>query len=126
MIGNRVRALALAAAFAILGFASPAIAAPFDGSWNMLVVTTNGHCGKIKVGLAVSGNRISSTSGSFVFHPIRLAGSISPSGQTRIKAVAGPRIANGIGRFNRSKASGKWAGTGPSGVCSGVWSAIRS
>ena len=126
MIGNRICALALPAAFAILGFASPAIAAPFDGSWNMLVVTTNGHCGKIKVGLAISGGRISSTSGSFVFHPIRLAGHLSGSGQARIKAVAGPRIANGTGRFNRSGGSGKWNGTGPSGVCSGVWSAVRS
>jgi hypothetical protein len=30
------------------------------------------------------------------------------------------------GRFNRLRGSGTWAGTGPSGVCSGVWNAIRS
>jgi hypothetical protein len=92
----------------------------------MAVVTTSGHCGHIKVGLAISGGRIHSTSGSFVFHPIRLAGLVSSSGQTRMDAVAGPRIAHGTGRFNRSRGSGKWAGTGPSGVCSGVWSAVRS
>jgi hypothetical protein len=126
IIGNRMCAVALSAAFAFISSATPATASQFDGSWNMVVVTTNGHCGQIKVGLAISGGRISSTSGKFVFRPIKVAGLVSGSGQTRINAVAGPRKAEGIGRFNRSRGSGKWAGTGPSGVCSGVWTAIRS
>jgi hypothetical protein len=127
MISNRMCAYALSAAFAILCLASPASASPFDGSWNMLVVTTSGHCGKIKVGLAVSHGRISSTSGSFALHRIRIDGLISGAGgQTRMIAVAGPRVAKGSGRFMRSQGSGKWSGTGPSGVCSGVWTAVRS
>jgi hypothetical protein len=32
----------------------------------------------------------------------------------------------GTGRFTRTKGSGKWNGTGPSGVCSGYWVAARS
>lgn len=126
MIGNRMCAFALSTAFAIICSAPPAIAAPFDGNWSMVAMTTSGHCGIIKVGLAISGGRISSTRGSFVFHRIKVAGSVSASGQTRMNAVAGPRTAQGIGRFSRSRGGGKWAGTGPSGVCSGVWSAIRS
>ena len=43
-----------------------------------------------------------------------------------LSAVAGPRIAHGTGRFGRFRGSATWAGTGPSGLCSGVWSAIRS
>jgi hypothetical protein len=59
-----------------------------------------------------------------VRHRIQVDGRISASGQAQINAVAGPRIAHGVGRFSRFRGNGMWAGTGPSGVCSGVWSAI--
>jgi hypothetical protein len=55
-----------------------------------------------------------------------LVGRIFSSGQVRMNAVAGPRRAQGTGRFNRSQGGGTWVGSGPSGLCSGVWSAIRS
>ena len=74
---NRMCAYAFSAIFFL---ASPVGASPFDGSWNMLVTTTSGHCGKIKVGLAISRGRISSTSGSFALHRIRIDGLIWGSG----------------------------------------------
>ena len=126
MTGNRMCAFALSTAFAIIASVLPAAAAPFDGSWNMALVTTSGHCGVIKIGMAVNGGHISATSGRFVMHKISLAGLISGSGATKIKGVAGPRVAKGVGHFTRSKGIGKWNGTGPSGVCSGVWTAVRS
>jgi hypothetical protein len=126
MIANRIRAAAAAALFAILASAPQAHAAPYDGSWTMYVVTTDGHCGTIRVGLAISDGHIRSTSGKFVMRPIELAGIITGSGQTKINAVAGPREAQGTGQFTKSKGTGKWAGTGPSGVCSGTWFAVRS
>ena len=58
--------------------------------------------------------------------PIKVAGIIGASGQTKMNAVAGPRKAEGIGRFTKVKGTGKWNGTGPSGVCSGYWVAIPS
>ena len=126
MIGTNMRAVALAAAFATLSFAALAKAAPFDGSWTMALVTTSGHCGVIKMGMAVKGGHISATSGKFVMHKIALAGLISGTGQTKINGVAGPRQAIGTGRFTRANGSGKWNGTGPSGVCSGYWVANRA
>ena len=126
MIGNRMRAIALWTAFAIFCSAPPAIAAQFDGKWSLVAVTTSGHCGSIPVGLGISRGQIYSTGGSFVFYPIQLGGRVSSSGQVRMTAVAGPRIAHGIGRFSRVQGRGTWTGTGPSGVCSGVWSALRS
>jgi hypothetical protein len=126
MIGNRICAFVLSTALATIAPALPAAAAPFDGSWKMALVTTSGHCGVIKIGMAVNGGHISATSGQFVMHKIFLAGRISGSGATTIKGVAGPRQAKGVGHFTRSKGSGKWNGTGPSGVCSGVWTAVRS
>jgi len=125
MIGNRMRAFAVTTAFALLSFAAPATASPYDGSWHMVLVTTNGHCGVINIGVAVRRGHISATSGQFVMHKIFLNGLIWGSGKTKINGVAGPRQAVGVGRFTRSKANGKWNGTGPSGVCSGFWVADR-
>ncbi|MBM3543810.1 MAG: hypothetical protein FJX44_04790 [Alphaproteobacteria bacterium] len=126
MIGTRICAFALVAALASISTAVPATAAPFDGSWQMVMMTTNGHCGQIRVGLAISGGRITSTSGKFVMRPIHIAGHVSGSGQVRMNGVAGPRKAEGTGHFNRSKGYGEWNGTGPSGVCSGIWTAVRA
>ena len=44
----------------------------------------------------------------------------------RVGFLAGPRQAVGTGKFTKVKGSGKWNGTGPSGVCSGVWVADRA
>lgn len=126
MIGHRMRAFALSSAFAFLAFAQPAFASPYDGSWTMVLTTTNGHCGVINIGVAIAGGHISATSGKFVAHRIALNGQIWGSGKTKINGVAGPRQAIGIGRFTRVKGSGTWNGTGPSGVCSGVWAAARA
>ena len=126
MIGNRKCAVALAAVFTLSSFAALAKPAPFDGSRKMVLTTNNGHCGEINMGMAVNGGHISATSGRFVMHKISLAGLISGSGATKIKGVAGPRVAKGVGHFTRSKGIGKWNGTGPSGVCSGIWTAVRS
>jgi hypothetical protein len=125
MTGNRIGAVALTAAFALLAAAQPASAAAYDGAWRMSLVTTDGHCGVINVGLAISGGRITSTSGKFVMRPIHIAGLVSGSGLARMTGVAGPRKAAGTGHFTRSSGKGKWNGTGPSGVCSGYWVAAR-
>jgi hypothetical protein len=92
----------------------------------MIAVTTRGHCGTIPIGLGINGGRIYSTGGSFAFYAIKLGGHVSASGQARMKAVAGPRTAYGIGRFGQGRGSGTWSGRGPSGLCSGTWSASRS
>jgi len=125
MIGNWIRAAASAATLAIICSAAPANAATYDGAWKMSLVTTDGHCGVINVGLAVNGGHISATGGKFVFRPIHIAGVVSGSGQVRMNGVAGPRQAQGTGRFTRVQGTGKWNGTGPSGVCSGYWVAVR-
>jgi hypothetical protein len=124
MIRTGMRAFAFTSVVAILAFAAPALASPFDRSWQMVLTTTNGHCG-INIGVAIDGGRISATTGRFIMHKIFLNGQIWDSGKTKINGVAGPRQAVGIGRFTRVKGSGNWHGTGPSGVCSGVRVADR-
>jgi hypothetical protein len=125
MINNRRRIVALSAAAAIICSAPPASAAKFDGSWNMTAVTTRGHCGVIPIGMGIKGGRIYSTGGSFAFYTISLGGHVSNAGSVSLKAVAGPRIAHGTGRFTRTAARGTWNGKGPSGLCSGYWTATH-
>lgn len=126
MTGNRTYALALATASALACSASPAPAAKFDGGWHMVARTTRGHCGTIDIDMGIKRGRVYSTGGSFAFYPIRLGGRVSRSGQASLKAVAGPRTAIRTGRFRHFAASGTWRGRGPSGLCSGVWSAERT
>jgi hypothetical protein len=127
MIGNRICAIALTAAAAIIGSAPSAIAAPFDGNWSVVAQTTRGHCGSIQFGLAISGGRIYSSGGSsYGGYPTQLGGRVSPSGHVRVNAVAGPRSAYGAGRLGLYQGGGTWSGRGPSGACSGVWSATRA
>ena len=126
MMGIRMCAFALATASFVICSAPPAVAAKFDGNWSMTAVTTRGHCGVVPIGMGIRGGRIHSTGGFFAFYPIRLGGRVSGSGRVRLKAIAGPRVANGTGRFSRTGAKGTWSGTGPSGLCSGYWRATRT
>ena len=43
-----------------------------------------------------------------------------------MNVAAGPGLGNAAGRLGRVQGSGKWAGEGPSGTCSGVWTARRA
>ena len=67
----------------------------------MVLTTTNGHCGVIDIGVAVTGGHITATSGRFVTHKIFLNGLIWGSGTTKINGVAGPRQAVGTGKFTQ-------------------------
>ena len=125
MIGNRLCVVIASAASAIICAAAPASASRYDGNWSMTAVTTRGHCGTIPMSMAVSRGRIFATGGSFAFYPIRMGGRVNNSGGARIKAIAGPRVAHGSGRYTPTSARGTWNGTGPSGLCSGYWSATR-
>jgi hypothetical protein len=126
MIGNRMCAIALMAASAIIGSAASANAAPFDGNWIVYAQTTRGHCESIQFGLAISGGRIYSAGGSYGGYAAQFGGRVSRSGYTRVIAVAGPRRAYGVGRLGPYQGGGTWTGRGPSGACSGVWRACRS
>ncbi|HEU4476229.1 MAG TPA: hypothetical protein VFR71_05990 [Methyloceanibacter sp.] len=114
MLVNSMRAFALSTAVAILSSAAaPAVAAssPYAGAWSMVLVTTSGHCGVIKIGMAVNRGNISATSGKYAQDCLGRAH--LGSGATKINGVAGPRQAIGTGKFNRTKGGGKWNGTGP-------------
>jgi hypothetical protein len=123
MIGNRICAIALATASATICSTPSAIAASFDGNWSVVAQTTQGHCGSIQFGLAINHGRLYAAGGYYVFgYPAQLGGRISPPGMCR-RTQWLARTANAVGRLRQFQGSGTWAGSGPSGVCSGVWNA---
>lgn len=116
---------AAAAAAALLTSAATAQAARYDGIWNMVAQTTRGHCGVIQISLGVDRGRVFSTGGWFALYPINVGGRVTGNGRVKMTAIAGPRTAHGTGRFGAARAQGTWHGRGPSGLCSGVWTANR-
>lgn len=122
---KRVIAAVGLALTALLSSLAVAEAARYDGGWNMTAQTTRGHCGVIYVSLGVERGRIFSTGGSFAFYPINVEGRVTKWGRARLTATSGPRVARGTGRFGATRAEGTWQGRGPSGLCSGVWTANR-
>jgi hypothetical protein len=101
-------------------------AGPFDGNWSAVAQTTRGHCEPIQFGLRISAGQIHAAGGSYGGNSAELGGRVSPSGRVRVSAVAGPRVAYGTGRLGPYRGGGTWSGRGPSGLCSGFWSAYRS
>jgi hypothetical protein len=122
-----IRGVAFAATLAVTSISAPssATAANFDGNWVLVSKTTKGHCGVAQWNVAISGGRIYYPGGFFMGFPVGFGGAVSPSGRLRVTVVAGPRVGIGAGRLSNVRGSGTWSGKGPSGTCSGVWTAAR-
>lgn len=127
MVCHRMRGFVLAGAFAAASMlaASSAVAASFNGAWTLVAQTTDGHCGYSTFDITISGGQVYYAGGILMGFPASLTGTVAASGQTRLALTAGPRTASGTGRLGPNRGSGKWAGQGPSGTCSGIWAATR-
>lgn len=126
MTSHRLRATAVAVVFAVAGISSSAAAASFNGYWSLTARTTNGHCGVTQWNVAISDGQFHIPGSYYLMgYPVNLAGVVSPAGRAQVNVTAGPRFASGAGHFAKSRGNGKWAGQGPSGTCSGVWTAMR-
>jgi hypothetical protein len=126
MIGKFARTFILVAAFAapVIAPASFASAATrFDGAWSVLIITQAGPCDQSYRfrGQIVNGNLAYDGVGM-----INMSGRVAPSGAIVVTVSSGQNRAVGSGRLAISTGGGKWRGQGPSGVCSGVWSAQRA
>jgi hypothetical protein len=114
--------LPLATAFAActVSFSSPALAAPFDGQWSVLIVTRSGPCDQAyRVGVTIQ-NGVVYGGGA------NLSGRVTNSGSVSVAVSSGRQTAYGYGRLSRNSGGGSWRGSGPTGSCSGNWSATRS
>jgi hypothetical protein len=123
MISSSARALVLTTLFATLaGGPSAQATSQFDGNWALHAVTRAGPCDP---NFRISGKIVSGV----VFYRgggSNVAGSVKPSGHVNITLTVGPNHALGSGRLSNASGSGTWRGQGPSGACSGTWSAQRT
>jgi hypothetical protein len=126
MIGNFARIFVLAAALVspVVVPASYANAATkFDGAWSVLIITRAGPCDQSYRFRSQIVNGILAYDGAGI---VNLSGRVTPSGAVVVSVSSGDNRAVGSGRLTVGTGGGKWRGQGPSGACSGVWSAQRA
>ncbi len=110
-IGTAFFALALAASTAAPAFAQQ----PFDGVWNVTIVTKSGSCEPTASStLTVTDGKISATGAN-------VSGSIGHEGL--VKVSINGAYANG--QLSGKTGSGKWNGASAGIPCSGRWEAAR-
>ena len=111
--------------FAMAGFILPAVgtahAAPFDGTWSVLIITQKGDCdAAYRYEIAVDGGRVSYPDGGF-----SVSGPVSGSGGVNVSIKRGDQGANASGRLSGSRGSGTWSGKSSTTACSGRWEASK-
>jgi type 1 fimbria pilin len=111
---NRIAPLLLASA--LTAFAAPAMAqTPYDGLWNVTIVTKTGSCEpSARSTLTVADGKISAAGAD-------VSGSIGREGVVRV-SING---AYANGHLNGNAGSGKWNGASAGIPCSGHWEASR-
>jgi hypothetical protein len=104
------------AALLTLATAAPAFAgSPFDGQWNVTVVTKTGNCEPSSSSiLTVAEGRISAPGAA-------VSGTIGREGLVRV-SING---AYANGQLSGNSGSGKWNGASAGVPCSGRWEASR-
>ena len=111
------RLATILSAFLVTGSASaPAFAqSPFDGTWNVTIVTKSGSCDpSASSTVTVSDGKISSAGAN-------VSGSIGREGLVRV-SING---AYANGQLSGNAGSGKWNGASAGIPCSGRWEASR-
>lgn len=113
---NRIGITLLASTFAAALATAPAIAqTPYDGLWQVTVVTKTGSCEpQTRSTLTISDGKISAPGAD-------VSGSIGREGL--VKVSIGGAYANG--QLSGNAGSGKWNGASAGIPCSGRWEASR-
>jgi hypothetical protein len=100
--------------------ATPAAAAssPFDGSWNVKIVTQKGTCDSgATVPIRVTNGSIASD-----LPVVKVSGQVATNGNLNVNVGHGLEHANGIGHLTEATGAGTWKG----GLCSGTWTASKN
>ena len=96
-------------------------AGAYDGTWNVVFVTTRGTCSSgYSVPFMVMGSRVSSAGGG------RVSGTVNRAGAVAVNVSVGASKASGGGRLAGAYGAGSWRGIITGDRCSGTWQASRS
>lgn len=116
MRSNRIGIFLASAIASAAALAAPALAqTPYDGLWNVTVVTKNGSCE------AQTRSTLTITDGKVSAPGAEVSGSIGREGLVRVSI--GGAYANG--QLSGNSGSGKWNGASAGVPCSGRWEASR-
>ena len=114
---SRIRVLFSASRLAVAGLATAPASAqqPYDGLWQVTVVTKTGSCdAQTTSTLTVTGGKVSSSGAP-------ISGSVGSGGLVRV-SING---AYANGQLSGNAGSGKWNGASAGIPCSGRWEASR-
>ena len=93
----------------------------FDGRWSVTVFTRRGPCDSTsRYPLQIVQGRVLQVESNFDY---QVYGAVFDGGGIRVTVNRSGQTATGLGRLMPSKGFGRWAIA--SGLCEGVWSAIR-
>ncbi|HEU0149850.1 MAG TPA: hypothetical protein VFR21_23585 [Bradyrhizobium sp.] len=112
---NRIGAVFLASLFAGMATAPALAQTPYDGQWQVTIVTNSGSCESTASSmLTVADGRISASGAN-------VSGSVGREGL--VKVSINGAYANG--QISGNSGSGKWNGASAGIPCSGRWQASR-
>jgi len=109
--------LACAAAFACVGSADAQ--SPYDGRWNIYIVTTRGDCQTYNLAANIVDGYVSFP------NLVRAGGRVTRRGNVRVVVADSSGTASGAGRLSVYSGSGRWSGSSRQGRCAGYWTAQR-
>ncbi|MBR1211939.1 hypothetical protein [Bradyrhizobium sp. JYMT SZCCT0180] len=117
MRSNRISKLFLTSFLAIAAFAAAPAAAqqPYDGLWQVTVVTKTGTCD------ARTASTVTVSDGKVTGSGAPVSGTVSSGGLVRV-SING---AYANGQLSGNSGSGKWNGASAGVPCSGRWEASR-
>jgi hypothetical protein len=101
---------------------SPALAAPHDGNWSVLIITEKGDCDRAyRYPLAVADGHVRYTGEAGA----NVSGTVSPAGAVKVSIRMGDKGANGSGHLSGNAGAGTWQGAGGGASCAGRWEAEK-
>lgn len=113
---SRISAGIIASAL-VMGAGIAPVAASFDGTWTVSIITTKGECDQgMALPIKISAGRIASS-----VSEVGVTGRVAEHGGITVTVIQGIKRAFGIGKLAEASGSGTWRG----GPCSGTWTASK-
>ena len=105
----------------LFGSLSATARTPFDGAWNLLIITDRGTCDRAyRYALRIADGLVYYDDPSF-----SVSGGVDGAGRVRVGVSAGGQSANGYGQLSGNYGQGSWSGRSSTSLCSGHWEAER-
>lgn len=118
----KFRLAACAGALALAAALTPGKALavmPFDGSWNVSIVTQSGSCDRAyNFAVSIADGRLDGANGA-------LLGTVNSKGGVNVMMGGGDRRGTASGKLSGNTGSGRWSGNATGASCSGQWTARR-